>query len=241
MKLFRAIVLLCVLLLAAAADAANVYLYIGPTGQSLYGRVEETPGNFVAFALVEGTGGAKGKYYATEANMVAAGLDTASTGSGFIVTVHTGATPSTSAEDPIVASATLRWTGSAEDTSTAGAATAAQINNARVAEARTLKLSRRADGTTVAVRPIRMRPGEVQVWWLDTSPIAGGEWVDDVTAATTSDLTKVTVTGGMNRELVCLTLDATNGVAAASYTTTGKAWFGTQFVQFKATIEMIGD
>ena len=243
MKPLRTLFLLFVSLLATRSSqllAANVYLYIGPTGQTLYGRVEETAGSFVAFALTEGTGGAKGKYYATEASLVAAGLDTAGT---FVLTVHAG-TPSTSAEDPIVAfDGAFGWTGSAVDPGSSGGSsgTAAQINNARVAESRVVNLSRRADGTTVAVRPIRLRPSEVQVWWLNTAPIAGGAWVDDVTGVTTSDLTKVEVEGGLNRDLVCLTLDSTNAVAGATYTCTGVAWFNTQKVQFKVAIEIASD
>lgn len=78
---------------------ANVYLYIGTSGLSLYGRIEKSTGVFIAFALTEGTGGALGKYYVTEAALVSAGLTSAGT---YVVTVHSGATPSTSATDLIV-------------------------------------------------------------------------------------------------------------------------------------------
>ncbi len=111
MKLLSRLVLVFACVMPLPAAAANVCMYVGPTGQTLYGRVEETAGNFVAFALAEGTGGAKGKYYATEANIVAAGLDTAGT---FLLTVHYGATPSTTAEDPIVAfDDAFGWSGAA--------------------------------------------------------------------------------------------------------------------------------
>lgn len=216
---------------ACSAQAANVYLYIGPTGQTLYARVEETSGNFVAFALVEGTGGAKGKYYATEANIVAAGLDTAGT---FVVTIHAG-TPSTSAEDPIVGfDDAFAWTGSAVDTS---GVTTVSVDNELVVANRTIAVSARADGTTVGTRPIRMRPGEKQTWWIDLSRVVGGKWLDEVTTVTSSDSTKITATAGVNRDLVALHVDATNGVAGSTYTVTCRAFYSaTEFIEAKVDV-----
>lgn len=214
------------LLFANAASAANVYLYIGPTGQSLYGRVEETAGNFVAFALVEGTGGAKGKYYATEANMVAAGLDTASTGSGFIVTVHTGATPSTSAEDPIVASATLRWTGSAEDTST-GSGSGPSISPTFVDEDHTWGFDDRSQITSPNDVTESAAPA-VLVQMDFTEPLPKQASILSITSVTIADVaaaTKPTVTTSQvdgTKKKVIVTLN-TATATAATYTVTIKA------------------
>lgn len=104
--------LLCWLALTASALAANVKFYVGPTGQTLYVRVNEN-GTYVARALTEGTSGGEGTYYATEAQLVSAGLDTASGGNGFDFTVFVGS-PSTTATDQIVAFGTLPWDGQKE-------------------------------------------------------------------------------------------------------------------------------
>lgn len=223
-----------ILLFAIQASAANIYPYIGPTGQSLYGRVETSPGTFIALALTEETGGGKGRYVIDSGDLQDAGLADAGT---YVMTIHTGATPSTTAEDAIVGSYELNWDGGGESTPTH----VAQVNNTKIAAKRVIPLSNRVDGTTVATRPIRMRTHEKLTWWLDPSPIVGDAWVDDVTAATTSDTSKVTVAGGLNREMICVTIDTANAVVGQSYTTTGIAWFGEQQLPYKATIEILGD
>jgi len=110
--LLHSLTLLAVLLAAPFAGAANVYCYIGPSGQTdLYLRVEETAGSFVAVAIEEGAGGGKGRYYVEYADLVTAGLDTAN--DSYLGTVHHG-TPSPTAEDPIAGFVEFGWTGSAE-------------------------------------------------------------------------------------------------------------------------------
>jgi hypothetical protein len=104
--------LLAWLLLCCPALAADVLFYVGTSGQTLYTRVDEA-GTLNAQALTEGTSGRLGRYYASEANLVSAGVDTASSGSGFSFTVHSGS-PSTTATDTIVAYGYLPWSGSAE-------------------------------------------------------------------------------------------------------------------------------
>lgn len=104
--------LLLVVLLAAKAIGADVLFYVGTSGQTLYVRVNEA-GTLNACALTEGSSGLEGNYIATEANLVSAGVNTASTGNGFPFTVRSG-TPSTTATDAIVAYGTLPWSGSAE-------------------------------------------------------------------------------------------------------------------------------
>lgn len=222
------------LLFAIQASAANVYMYIGPTGQSLYARVETSAGTFVAFVLVEEAGGGKGRYIAYDSDIQDLGITDAGT---YMATIHVGTSPSTTAEDAIVGSYELVWNGASEATPSR----AAQVNNTKIAPKRVIPLSNRVDGTTVATRPIRMRTHEKLTWWLDASPIVGDAWVDDVTAATTSDTSKVTAAGGLNREMICVTIDTANAVVGQSYTTTGIAWFGEQQLPYKATIEILGD
>lgn len=156
MKPLRTMCLLAALLAPRASLlAANVYCYIGPTGQTLYGRVEETAGNFIAFALTEGTGGAKGRYYATEANIVLAGLDTEGT---FVLTVHAG-TPSTSADDAIVAfDNAFGWTGSGSSSSGSGSTT--QDTRDLEPTQFTWEFNKRADGTLESTNTLTIGPGE---------------------------------------------------------------------------------
>lgn len=109
----RLIALLFAVCLAATAEAADVLCYVGASGLDLYLRVDES-GTLDAAALTEGTGGRLGRYYVAEADLVTAGVNTASTGDGFACTVHVGATPSTTAEDPIIGTKTLAWDGDEE-------------------------------------------------------------------------------------------------------------------------------
>ena len=93
---------------------ANIVFYVGPTGQTLYVRLQNPAGNYVATALTEGTSGGEGKYTATEATIAGlTGMGSASTGNGCEFRVFVGA-PSTTATDPIVAYGFLPWSGSAE-------------------------------------------------------------------------------------------------------------------------------
>ena len=93
---------------------ANIVFYVGPTGQTLYVRLQNPAGNYVATALTEGTSGGEGKYTATEATIAGlTGMGSASTGNGCEFRVFVGA-PSTTATDPIVAYGFVPWSGSAE-------------------------------------------------------------------------------------------------------------------------------
>lgn len=94
---------------------ANVTFYIGPSGQTLYVRIQNPAGNYVATALSEGTSGGEGKYYASDSTIAAlTGMSSASTGNGCEFRVYTGGTPSTTATDPIVSYGFLPWSGTAE-------------------------------------------------------------------------------------------------------------------------------
>lgn len=98
---------------------ANLIFYVGPTDQTLYLRIKNPAGNYVATALTEGGTGADGTYTAAESTIAAlTGMSSASTGNGCAYTVRTGSA-STSAEDSIVASGFLPWSGSAELSATA--------------------------------------------------------------------------------------------------------------------------
>lgn len=118
MKLSR--VLICWLLLASPSLAANVYfLEGGPVGlTNLYVRVD-VAGTMRAVALTEGSSGDAGNYYVTEANLVSASVNTASSGDGFRYRVFAGSTPSTTAADAPLAFGRLKWSGSAELSETA--------------------------------------------------------------------------------------------------------------------------
>ncbi len=114
MKPIRTIIVcLVVALLGSSTFAANVLCYVGPSGQTgLYVRVNMN-GTQVYYALTEGTGGSKGEYYVTDTNLVNAGLNTASSGNGFLAKTMVG-TASGTADDPIIAFRDLPWSGSAE-------------------------------------------------------------------------------------------------------------------------------
>lgn len=93
------------------------------------------------------------------------------------------------------------------------------VDNTEVVESRIIKLSDRNDGSTVGTKPIRTRIGEPLPWWIDTKPIAGGRWLNDVTAATSSDPSELAVTDtGVNRELAVIWLDTSDAVAGEEYT-----------------------
>ncbi len=98
---------------ASLAAPAKVVMYIGPTGQSLYARFETSDGVYLAFALVEGSGGGKGRYYAYDSDIQDLGLTTAGT---YVGTVHSGSSPSTTAEDAILGEYELAWNGGSEVT-----------------------------------------------------------------------------------------------------------------------------
>lgn len=124
MKLKLSIALV-VSLVAQWAVAANVVFYVGPSGQSLYVRIKNPADAYVATALTEGTSGADGEYYASEATIAAlTGMSSASTGNGCAFTVRVG-TASMTAADPIVAYGYLPWSGSIEVTSVFAALNAA--------------------------------------------------------------------------------------------------------------------
>ena len=94
---------------------ANVIFYTGSSGQSLYVRIQNPAGNYVATALSEGTSGGEGTYYASESTIAGlTGMSSASTGNGCPFRVFVGGTPSTTATDPIAAFGSLKWSGSAE-------------------------------------------------------------------------------------------------------------------------------
>src|SRR6185503_17429870 len=104
--------LLVVLLLANLATAANVIFYTGPTGQTLYVRITNPAGAYVATALTEGSSGGEGNYTASEATIAGlTGMSSASTGNGCAFRVYVGGTPSTTATDPIAAFGYLPWSG----------------------------------------------------------------------------------------------------------------------------------
>lgn len=113
-KRFVLTLLLVLCLSAIQAAAANIRFYVGQTGQTLYVRIENPGGNYVATALTEGTSGGAGNYTASEATIAAlTGMNSPSTGAGCAYTIRVG-TPSASADDPIVGCGDLAWSGSAE-------------------------------------------------------------------------------------------------------------------------------
>ena len=105
------------LLIAAvlSASALGDAFHPDAPGLTLYVRVFTSATASVAAALTEGTGGAVGLYYVTDANLLAAGLSSASTTThpdGFVGKVFAG-TPSTTANDPWRGNIVIPWNGTA--------------------------------------------------------------------------------------------------------------------------------
>lgn len=102
-----------------------------------------------------------------------------------------------------------------------GGGASSTVDNTEVVESRIIKLSDRNDGTTVGVKPIRTRVGEPLPWWIDTSGIAGGRWLSDVSSATSSTPAELSITSdGVNRELAVIWLNTSAAVPGTTYTVT---------------------
>jgi hypothetical protein len=99
--------------LTLVAQSLAGITYSGTTAQTLYARVQTGASTFVAAAMTEGSSGGLGIYNVSDASLVSAGLNSASTGSGFEYTIRSGSA-STTANDTIVAYGVIAWTGSAE-------------------------------------------------------------------------------------------------------------------------------
>lgn len=97
-------------LMLSVAVAADI-LHIDSPGLTLYGRVRTSDTASVAVALTEGTSGAVGYYRVTDANLLSSGLNTAGT---YTFKVFQGATPSTTANDPLRGYGFLHWNGTTE-------------------------------------------------------------------------------------------------------------------------------
>lgn len=151
-KRFVLTLLVAVLFAATAlATPAKVVMYVGPTGQSLYARFETSDGVYLAFALIEGTGGGKGRYYAYDSDIVDLGLTAAGT---YVGTIHSGSSPSTTAEDAILGEYELAWNGASE-----ASAVTADTRDLQPTQF-TWEISRRSDGTLVSTNTLRIAPGE---------------------------------------------------------------------------------
>lgn len=85
--------------------------YIGPTGQTLYVRIQTGAATFVATALTEGSTSLLNHYAVADATI--AGLTGMSVAGDYPYQVRVG-TPSTTAADNLVGYGTLYWTGSTE-------------------------------------------------------------------------------------------------------------------------------
>jgi hypothetical protein len=113
MPKLRPLALLALLIASVAAPAwAEPIEHLDTPGLTLYARVITSTSASVACALTEGTSNAVGRYYATDAALVSAGLTTAGT---FPVKIFSG-TPSTSANDTLrgILPDGLDWSGSKE-------------------------------------------------------------------------------------------------------------------------------
>lgn len=124
-----------------------------------------------------------------------------------------------------------------------GGGSAAQVINTKVVPPRVIDLSDRDDGTTVGTKLIRTRVGEPLAWWINTAPIAGGEWLASVSAATSSVPGELSVTDyGVNRELAVIVLDTTNAVVGTTYTVTVDIVPAAgQVIKAKVSVKIIGD
>jgi hypothetical protein len=104
-------VILLALVLAGQSLAANLNVYTGATGRTdLAIKVQTAANTWISQALTEGTGanGSRvGQYFATEAQLVTAGVNTASTGNGFVCVVE-------DASGPVTGSFYLPWDGDSE-------------------------------------------------------------------------------------------------------------------------------
>ncbi len=108
MKSFHA--LLCWLLVASHCLAGITYTG-APSQTTYYVRIATSASASVAVALSEGSGGAVGFYTVSDAALVTAGLSSAGT---YSFKVFSGSTPSTTANDTLLATGVLPWSGSVE-------------------------------------------------------------------------------------------------------------------------------
>lgn len=104
-------IIVCCLAFAAPARADINFTYT--PGAVLYVRVRTSDTASVAVAMAEGTMNAVGFYRVPDASLAPV-LTSASTGAGYPFKIFVGATPSTSANDPLVGQGTLPWSGSVE-------------------------------------------------------------------------------------------------------------------------------
>lgn len=106
----KTIALIIVLLFLSSEALADI-TYFATTGQLLYVRIKEGAG-YVAVDLDEQAN--LGEYAVSDAALVTAGLDVVNRFPGHYYSIRAGATPSTTANDAVVASGVLPWSGSAE-------------------------------------------------------------------------------------------------------------------------------
>lgn len=103
-------------LLIANQSLADI-TYHGTTGQTLYVRVQTGASTFEGVAMTEGSSGGLGVYKTTDADLVSAGVSTASAAAGYPngypFTIRSG-TASDTANDTILGSGQLSWSGSVE-------------------------------------------------------------------------------------------------------------------------------
>lgn len=208
--------LLLALLFAVQAFAtpAKVVMYIGPTGQTLYARFETSDGVYLAFALVEGTGGGKGRYYAYDSDIVDLGLATPGT---YIGTVHSGSSPSTTAEDAIVAEYELVWNGGSE-------VTTSTLSPVLVDDDDTWTFSSPTEITSKKILAEAKSPAILKAMDF-TEPATKHGSISAVTSVTVADVsgaTEPTVTTSaksLDQKKVVITFDA-SAATAATYTVT---------------------
>jgi hypothetical protein len=110
MKIFRRFVAIALCWLTLAAQLRADILFAHTPAATLYVRVRTSATASVAVALTEGTSNGVGFYSVTNAALVSGGLSSSGT---YPYKIFVG-TPSTSANDTLVGTGTLYWTGSAD-------------------------------------------------------------------------------------------------------------------------------
>ena len=117
MKRLLPILLGCLAAVLPHSPAAADVIYHGTTGQTLYVRVQTGASTFKGVAMTEGSSGGLGVYKTTDAALVSASITTASATAGFAngypFTIRSGSASDT-ANDTILASGQLCWSGSVE-------------------------------------------------------------------------------------------------------------------------------
>jgi hypothetical protein len=119
----------------------------------------------------------------------------------------------------------------------------AQVLNAEIVPERVVKLSRRADGTTVGTKVLTIREDETAPIWIDPSAMTGGRNLNNVSACVSSSPAALVVgTYGVNRELAVINLDSNAAVAGTTYTITADIVPQPgQLIKAKISVQVVAD